>query len=188
MKTNALGPLFEIPIDPKNNYENILKRANEGLMKMTKALHVDEAPSDKRRSPRFKRGGAITIFPYVNGGAVGEPVRAQFRDASAGGLGVHVGVNLATGSQFIVRLPQKVGDPLPILYTVVRSEKVGENEYRVGAELTCVLRPKGAAGPAAAAPAAATTPAEVVAATQAPVGADPDEGVERIRKAILASI
>jgi HD-like signal output (HDOD) protein len=188
MKTNALGPLFEVPIDPQNSYENILKRANEGLLNMTKALHQDEAPTNKRRSPRFKRGGAITIFPY-NDGAVGEPLRAQFRDASAQGLGIHVGCDLVPGSQFIVRLPQKVGEPLPILYTVVRHERVGENEFRVGAELTCVLRPKGSApAPKGANTPVATTPAEVVAVAQAPASADPDDGVERIRKAILASI
>lgn len=193
MKTNALGPLFEVPIDPSNSYENILKRANEGLLKMTKALHQqDEAPSDKRRSPRFKRGGAITIFPYDDG-AVGEPVRAQFRDASACGVGIQIGCNMAAGSQFIVRLPQKAGEPLPILYTVVRAERLSENEFRVGAELTCVLRHKPVAtavpgGPAAAPSAAPTTPAEVVATAQAPASADPNDGVERIRQAILASI
>jgi HD-like signal output (HDOD) protein len=194
MKTNALGPLFEVPMDPQNSYENVLKRANEGLMKMTKALHQDEAPSDKRRSPRFKRGGAITIFPY-NGGAVGEPIRAQFRDASACGVGIHIPCNMTPGTQFIVRLPQKAGEPLPILYTVVRAERLGDTEFRVGAELTCVLRQKTTGPVAGAAPsdagaaiAAPTTPAEVVATAQAPASADPSDGVERIRKAILASI
>jgi HD-like signal output (HDOD) protein len=196
MKTNALGPLFEVPMDPGSSYENILRRANDGLLNMTRALHQEEAPSDKRRSPRFKRGGAITVYPYANG-QVGEPIRAQFRDASAQGLGIHIGCALPAGAQFIVRLPQKQGDPLPILYTVVRAERIGEAEHRIGAELTCVLRQKDGAAPnnrpapTAAATAAATATAAAAEGRPAPDGgkpADPDDGIERIRRAILAGI
>jgi HD-like signal output (HDOD) protein len=141
LKTNQLAPLFEVPLDNKSDVEAVLKRANDGLSKMTKALHPDPEPQgkDKRRSPRFSRGGALPLYPYTNG-QVGDVVRAQFRDASAQGLGIVLQQSLAAGSQFVIRLPQKTGEPLPILYTVVRCEKSSEREYRVGAELTSVMR------------------------------------------------
>jgi len=176
LKTNQLAPLFEVPLDKDSDYESILQRANDGLARMTKALHDEPAaaadatplpgPVDKRRAPRFSRGGALPIFPYI-GGQIGEMLRAQFRDASAQGIGIAVPQALDVGSQFIVRLPQKTGEPLPILYTVVRAQRQGEREFRVGAELTCVLRQK-----------------EIVEEKPAK---DPNDGLEQIRKAILAS-
>ena len=39
-----------------------------------------------------------------------------------------------------MRLPQAEGAAASILYTVLRCERVGEAAYRIGAELTCVLR------------------------------------------------
>jgi hypothetical protein len=149
----------------------VLKRANDGLMKMTEALHEGDAPpSDKRRAPRFSRGGALPIFPYADG-KVGALVRAQFRDASANGVGIALPFALAAGKQFIIRLPQKTGEPLPILYTVVRCDKAGETEYRVGAELTSVLRNQALGFELEKA---------TVAASRA------EDGIERIRRAILA--
>src|SRR5258706_5560388 len=140
LKTNQLAPLFEVPIDPGNTYESILKRANDGLSKITKALHVaEEKPSDKRRAPRFARGGVLPVFPYT-GGEVGDVIEAQFRDASAQGIGIVLPQKLEVGSQFIIRLPQKTGEALPILYTVVRSQRLADRDYRTGAELTSVLR------------------------------------------------
>jgi HD-like signal output (HDOD) protein len=166
LKTNQLAPLFEVPIDPGNTYESILKRANDGLSKITKALHVEEKPSDKRRAPRFARGGVLPVFPYV-GGEVGEMIKAQFRDASAQGIGIVLPQKLEVGSQFIIRLPQKTGDPLPILYTVVRSQRLADREHRTGAELTCVLRQN-----------------EI---TEDKSRSSRQNGLDEIRKAILAS-
>jgi hypothetical protein len=178
MKTNQLAPLFEVPLDPKNDFESILARAREGLAKLTKALHEEPPPApaatgapaatpagkDKRRAPRFSRGGALPLFPYVNG-QIGQVVRGQFRDASANGLGLVVPLSLAPGSQFVIRLPQKSGEPLPILYTVVRCESKSPHEHRIGAELTCVMRSQ-----------------EIDQSKDAK-----DDGLDKIRKAILAA-
>jgi hypothetical protein len=172
LRTNELAPLFEVSMAGADSYETVLKRANDGLMKMTQALHVgDAAPQDKRRAPRFSRGGALPIFPYA-AGKVGALVRAQFRDASANGVGISLPFPMPAGKQFIIRLPQKTGEPLPILYTVVRCDKAGEVEYRVGAELTSVLRNQALGF-------------ELEKATAAASKAE--SGIERIRQAILAS-
>src|SRR5687768_17089689 len=72
-KTDPPAAPVGVPNRPGSSHQNPLRRANDGLLNMTKALQQEEAPSDKRRAPRFKRGGAITIYPYANG-AVGEPV------------------------------------------------------------------------------------------------------------------
>jgi hypothetical protein len=101
---------------------------------------------------------------------VGEVIRAQFRDASAQGVGIILPRQLEVGSQFIIRLPQKSGEPLPILYTVVRSERVADKEFRTGAELTCVLRQ-------------GETPIDKIK----PGSRNADAGLDEIRKAILAS-
>jgi HD-like signal output (HDOD) protein len=176
MKTNQLAPLFEVPLDPKSDFESVLKRAREGLAKLTKALHEEPAAApgapgqaeptgkDKRRAPRFSRGGALPLFPYING-QIGQVVRGQFRDASANGLGLVIPLSLAPGSQFVIRLPQKTGEPLPILYTVVRCESKSPHEHRIGAELTCVMRPQ-----------------ELTEGKETK-----DDGLDRIRKAILAA-
>jgi HD-like signal output (HDOD) protein len=169
LRTNQLAPLFEVPIDPGNTYESILQRANDGLAKMNKALVVEAKPADKRRAPRFARGGVLPVFPYT-AGEVGEVIRAQFRDASAQGVGIILPKQLEVGSQFIIRLPQKSGEPLPILYTVVRSERVADKEFRTGAELTCVLRQ-------------GETPIDKIK----PGSRNADAGLDEIRKAILAS-
>jgi hypothetical protein len=154
-------------MDPACSYEAILQRASEGLAKVTEALDLnEEGPADKRRAPRFTRGGTLPVFPYA-GGNVREAIRAHFRDASAQGIGMVVPESLAVGSQFIIRLPQKKGQPLPLLYTVVRCNRQGEKEFRVGAELTCVLR-------------------QHDAVDQKPID-ERDVGLECIRKAILAS-
>jgi HD-like signal output (HDOD) protein len=167
LKTNQLAPLFEVPMDPASSYEAILRRASEGRAKVTKALDVtEESPADKRRAPRFTRGGSLPILPYA-GGNVGDAMRAQFRDASAQGIGIVVSDSLAVGSQFIIRLPQKTGQPLPLLYTVVRCHRLTDNEFRVGAELTCVLRQH-----------------EIV---DRKIVDEREVGLECIRKAILAS-
>jgi hypothetical protein len=81
-----------------------------------------------------------------------------------------------------------------VLYTVVRSEKISEREYSIGAELMCVLRtndvpaalmPQGKQ-PTEAAEAAPAIPteAEAVAAAQEPPKSE-KEALERIRAAVL---
>lgn len=170
MKTNQLAPMFEIPLEAASTggYDAILKRANDGLASMTEALHADEGADDKRRAPRFSRGGTLAVHPYT-GGKMGPATRAEFRDASAQGLGLTVTFPASTGSQFVLRLPHKDGGIMPVLYTVVRSRRVHDREYQIGAELTSVLRQEPRAPGEVA-----TTPGK-------------SSEVDRIRNAILKS-
>lgn len=201
MRQSQLAPLFEIPVDPENSYESIVERASKRLVDATKLIQEHEAQSDKRRAPRYSRGGGIMIFPYTNG-TMGDAMRAQFRDASAQGLGIRLSFQMVVGSQFILRLPQKSGQTVPVLYTVVRSEKAAEHEYNIGAELTCVLRqdahPVAAAQPVPVippAPAPVTVGSSIASELMMPTtaAAEPapaapkneNEALERIRAAVL---
>jgi hypothetical protein len=192
-RTHELAPMFDVSMDQAaGGYEGVLRRANDALKNMTTALTEVGRPEDKRRSPRFARSGSLPIYPYA-GGRVSETVRAEFRDASAQGVGLTVPKPLAVGSQFIIRLPRKQGEPLPILYTVVRVGKAdAQGGALVGASLTSVLRAEDL-GPVGA-PVPVATPAPAVKAVGAPVaakvegaGGDNESGEERIRRAILES-
>jgi HD-like signal output (HDOD) protein len=182
MKTHQLAPMFDVAMDASaGGYEGVLRRASDALLNMTKVLSVEDGgaggkATDKRRAPRFARGGSLPIFPYSSG-RVGDPVRAEFRDASAQGIGLSVRLPLQLGSQFVIRVPRKNGEPLPILYTVVRSGRAdGPGEFGIGAELASVLRAEdfGELEGAATAIAASTSRKDA-------------SGVDRIRRAILES-
>ena len=172
MKTQELAPLFDVPLDGAGDYEAILKRASDGLQKLTRGLTGSgEGGSDKRRAARHARDGVITVYPCGPAGGPGKGVAARFHNASSRGIGLSIGLAMTVGEQFQVRLAQPDGSTASILYTVLRCERVGETSYRIGAEFTCVLRPH------------ADT-------TMTPMGgrlAGHDADVARIRRAILAS-
>jgi HD-like signal output (HDOD) protein len=172
MRTRELAPMFEIALDEERDYESILKRASEGLAKLMKGMVPEVgSPQDKRRAPRFARDGFIMVFP-MRPGAAAQGMRAQFRDASAQGIGLSLQVGLQPGDQFVIRLQRKNAEPAQILYTVVRCDKKGENDFRIGAELTCVMRKP------------TDIPPTATAAT--PATADDGRNVDRLRSTILA--
>jgi HD-like signal output (HDOD) protein len=172
MKTRDLAPLFDLPVDDAGEYEAILKRASDGLQKLTRGLTTPaDASGDKRRATRHARDGVITVHP-CHDGRPDKGLPARFHNASSRGIGLSIGRPLHPGDQFLVRLPQAEGPPASILYTVLRCERVGESAYRIGAELTCVLRQ----------PPAPATPSR----QQGRRIHSTDEDIDRIRRAILA--
>ena len=174
-RTKELAPLFEITLDEKRDYESVLKRASEGLLRLTHggAAAAAGAPDNKRGATRFVRDGFIVVYP-VRTGAASRGLRAQFRDASARGMGLSLQVPLQAGDQFVIRVPQKAGEPISILYSVVRCTQVAPNDHRIGAELVCVIRKPTDAPPGMTPPAAAPQQA-------------PTPVPDRIRKSLLAS-
>src|SRR4029450_4188236 len=62
----------------------------------------------------------------------------RLRDVSAEGLGFCSDQPMTCGQQFLVRLPQKNGKPISLLYSVVRCAPDNE-KYRIGASLVAVL-------------------------------------------------
>jgi hypothetical protein len=171
-KTRELAPLFDLPAEDTGDHEAILRRASDALVKLTRGLTAAEGgASDKRRAARHARDGVITVYPCGHGRA-DRGLPARFHNASSRGIGLSIGQAMHPGDQFFVRLPQSEGTPVSILYTVLRCEGAGDAAYRIGAELTCVLRQ----------PSAATTPP----GGRLTLGA-PAEDVARIRQAILAS-
>jgi len=145
VRTQELAPLFEISLDGAPTYDTILKRASDGLVKLTRGIDAVAAGEEQRRVPRVSREGAIMVYPY-QGNMAGAPQRAQFRDVSARGIGIALQHGLRLGDQFVVKLTRKPGEQVSVVYTVVRCERVGEKEFRIGAELTTVMRDATAAG------------------------------------------
>ena len=172
VKTRELAPLFDVPVEEAAEHEAILKRATAGLQRLTRGLTAggggDGSSPDKRRSARHARDGVITVYPCRDG-RPGKGLPARFHNASTKGIGLSIGEPLAPGDAFLVRLPQPEGPPASILYTVLRCERVGESACRIGAELTCVLRP----------PPEQPRPGGRLGRRE--------EDVDRIRRAILAS-
>jgi HD-like signal output (HDOD) protein len=166
MKTRELAPLFDVPLEEAGDYEAILKRASDGLQKLTRGLTGAGEGGDKRRAARHARDGVITVYPCGTG-RPDKGVAARFHNASSRGIGLSIARSMAVGEQFQVRLPQPDGTTASILYTVLRCERVGESSYRIGAEFTCVLRPP--------------------APQQGGRIGGHDADVDRIRRAILAS-
>jgi HD-like signal output (HDOD) protein len=169
VKTRELAPLFDVPVEDAGEHEAILKRATAGLQKLTRGLTSAGGSSpDKRRAARHARDGVITVYPCRDG-QPGKGLPARFHNASTKGIGLSINEPLPPGDQFLVRLPQPEGPAASILYTVLRCERVGESAYRIGAELTCVLRP----------PPEQPRPGGRLGRTE--------KDVDRIRRAILAS-
>jgi HD-like signal output (HDOD) protein len=172
MKTRELAPLFDLPAEDTGDHEAILRRASEALVRLTRGLAAAEGGSaDKRRAARHARDGVITVYPCGQGRA-DRGLPARFHNASSRGIGLSTGQAMQPGDQFFVRLPQPEGGPVSILYTVLRCERMGDAAYRIGAELTCVLRQP--------------APAAAVAVGGRLTPGAPEEDVARIRRAILA--
>jgi HD-like signal output (HDOD) protein len=137
MKTRELAPLFEVHTGDMEDYEAILKRANEELLALTLDALESHNPTEKRRAPRVKKDNAILIIP-CNAGILQAPLSVRLRDVSSRGVGISSQKKIEKGSQFIIQLPQKQGKPISILYNVVRCT-FEKDLYIVGAQMECIL-------------------------------------------------
>ena len=91
-------------------------------------------PIDRRRSPRIKQRGKFDIRPVLCDG-VGAPVTLVLVDISTGGLGALHSQPLRVGDQFQIPLTREAGnEPLSLICTCVRCEKMDEELFSVGFE------------------------------------------------------
>ena len=122
----------------------------------------DARQGDKRRAPRVRHLGAVSIT------APGQtkPTQAQLRNLSVRGLCLAASQPLERGDQFITHVSRPGMPDAALLCTVVHSRKTAAGLYSIGAEFTCLLE-----GPTAPKPAAQTCD-----------GGD----LERIRRSVLA--
>lgn len=149
LRTRELAPLFEVKLDEANAaFEQVLQRANDELLEMTKCGTV-EPSGDRRRAPRIPRDRDVTIMTCV-GGQLGQVLSTHMRDVSARGMGLIHPDEIPIGSQFIFRVPRQGAPPSMLLYNVVRCHPTPGGKYVVGAELQCVLRDDDARVPATA--------------------------------------
>jgi hypothetical protein len=89
---------------------------------------------DRRRSPRIRQRGKFDIRPILSDG-VGPATTLVLQDISTGGLGALHSQPLRVGEQFQIPLTREAGDqPLSLVCTVVRCEKMDEDLYSIGFE------------------------------------------------------
>ena len=90
--------------------------------------------ADRRRSPRIKQRGKFDIRPILCDG-IGPATTLVLQDISTGGLGALHSQPLRVGEQFQIPLTREAGDePLSLICTVVRCEKMDEDLYGIGFE------------------------------------------------------
>src|SRR4029450_311844 len=126
-----LAPMFDIELDAAASYELILEQARQELTK----LGAENAANrqEQRRAPPIKRDNPVIILP-CHAGSLETGRTVRLRDVSAEGLGFCSDQPMTCGQQFLVRLPQKDGKPISLLYSVVRCAPDNE-KFRIGASL-----------------------------------------------------
>jgi hypothetical protein len=107
-------------------------RAQNVAASSSSSASVD--PADRRSSPRIKQRGKFDIRPILCDG-VGAAVTLVLVDISTGGLGALHSQPLRVGDQFQIPLTREAGDePLSLVCTIVRCEKMDEDLYSIGFE------------------------------------------------------
>jgi PilZ domain len=91
---------------------------------------------EKRRAERQMSRTQAAMIPVVNG-QPSSPVNVHIRDLSPRGVGLTHYAALERGSQFILRLARRGGEPLAMLCSVCHSRLSG-GAYFIGAEFVCV--------------------------------------------------
>jgi len=116
----------------RNRSGNLASAASSTSSASSSSSSVD--PSDRRRSPRIRQRGKFDIRPILPDG-VGAPVTLVLVDISTGGLGALHAQPLRVGDQFQIPLTREAGDePLSLICTCVRCEKMDEELFSVGFE------------------------------------------------------
>ena len=115
--------------------------ASAGIPDMRTRPSTNSAPSsatadaaDRRSSPRIRQRGKFEIRPILSDG-IGPSATLVLQAISTGGLGALHSQPLRVGEQFQIPLTREAGDePLSLVCTVVRCEKMDENLYGIGFE------------------------------------------------------
>ena len=95
---------------------------------------ADLSPQDRRRCPRVPHRATLTIRRILPDG-VGVPIGLVLADLSAGGMGALHAQPLHVGDQYQVPLTREAdAEPLSLVCTVVRVEKMEEDLYSIGFE------------------------------------------------------
>ena len=82
----------------------------------------------------------IKITPIASGQRM-EAMNVMACDFSTRGVAFLHNVALPAGGQFITELPRRSGGSVQFLCTIMHSESVGGDMFRIGSEFTCTLQP-----------------------------------------------
>lgn len=97
---------------------------------------------ENRRTPRIEYRAKSQIYPCVDG-KIGRPMPVQLEDFSHRGLCFHFKGQLNRGEQFLFKLPRADGGSTSVLCTVAHCRRSCDDEFRIGAEFTCIVRTEG---------------------------------------------
>jgi hypothetical protein len=98
---------------------------------------------ENRRTPRVEYRAKAQIYPCTNG-QLSRAVDVQLQDFSHRGLCFHYKGQFNRGEQFLFKLPRADGGATSVLCTVAHCRRSSDDEYRIGAEFTCIVRTEGA--------------------------------------------
>ena len=96
-------------------------------------LDIDE----RRRAPRIELRHKLRLL--LVGDSADPSVDVELRDISVRGMKFVTDKPLPRGRQFILAVPQMIGEPQLLLCTIVHSEVTDDAQISVGAEFTCPL-------------------------------------------------
>ena len=93
--------------------------------------------AERRRAPRVRLDSEaeLVVCPASSRTA---PLKVQVRDVSATGVGILHDEPLPLGQKYVVREPT-ISRLASILFTVVRTDRVGENRYSIGLHASQLL-------------------------------------------------
>jgi len=97
---------------------------------------------ERRRAARIEVNASVAVeLVSSQGGVTGAPpMTGEVKDFSPRGANIILPVAIASGRQFVIKLPRGDGSVIAMLCTAMHVARTSEGACRVGAEFTCVLR------------------------------------------------
>jgi hypothetical protein len=108
-------------------------RGEDAACREEAARGAEAATLDRRQFPRVPHRATFNIRPLLPDG-VGAPLCVVLQDISSSGMGIWHSLPLRVGDQFQIPLTRERTDPLTLICTCVRCEKLDERLYSVGFE------------------------------------------------------
>ena len=93
---------------------------------------------ESRRARRVRHKTQLAIIPCGEDGPAGAAITVQTEDLSLRGVRMIHTAPMQAGDEFLLLLPRKRQEPLPILCTVAHCTALGAEHYSIGAEFVCI--------------------------------------------------
>jgi hypothetical protein len=108
--------------------------STERYQEITESINVvgqDEPRAADRRAPRVKLSNQLSVTMWADPST---DLSVRVRDMSHGGIGLFYSQRIGLDEQIVIRFPQKNGDDILVLGTVVYWEPLAESLYGIGVQ------------------------------------------------------